>query len=218
MSSPTRLILARHGQAHCNVHGIIGGPQGCTGLTDHGRHQAAQLADQLRADHAHAPIAAAYTTPLRRARETADVIADRLDLLVATVDDLREPDYGDADGQPWIDVVTAFGRIPAQHPDDPLAPGAETWTFYLDRATATLRDILARHTGDTVLVVGHGETVNAAAHLFLDLAAGLRVRAAFAVHYASITRWEQQPLAWTQPGAGWRWTLLTHNDTAHLTQ
>jgi probable phosphoglycerate mutase len=51
-------------------------------------------------------------------------------------------------------VVTAFGRIPAQHPDHPIAPGAETWTAYLQRATATLRDILARHSGGTVLIVG----------------------------------------------------------------
>ena len=175
------------------------------------------MADRLRADHTEAPITAAYTTPLRRAQETADIIGHHLDLPVTTVDDLREPDYGDADGKPWTDVVAAFGRIPAQHPDRPIAPGAESWSAYLQRTTAMLRDILARHTGGTVLIVGHGETVTAAAHLFLDLAAGLRASAAFAVHYASITRWEQQPLTWTRPEVGWRWTLLNHNDTAHLT-
>ncbi|ORT53586.1 histidine phosphatase family protein [Frankia sp. KB5] len=215
--SLTRLILARHGQAHCNVQGIVGGPRGCTGLTDHGRRQAQQLARRLYTDHMQTPIAAAYTTPLRRAWETADVIAEHLDLSVTAVDDLREPDYGDADGKLWTDVVSEFGRIPAQHPDHPIAPGAETWTAYLQRATASLRNILARHTDEAVLIVGHGETVTAAAHHFLNLTAGFRASIAFAVHYASITRWEQQPLAWTQPGTGWRWTLLTHNDTAHLT-
>lgn len=214
--NPTRLILARHGQAHCNIRGIIGGPHGCTGLTDHGRHQAQQLAHRLLADHTHARVTATYTTPLQRARETADIIADHLDLPITVAHALREPDYGDADGKPWTDVVTAFGHIPAQHPYHPIATGAETWAAYLQRATAALRDILARHCGDTVLIVGHGETVTAAAHLFLNLAAELRASVTFAVHYASITRWEQQPLAWTQPDAGWRWTLLTHNDTAHL--
>jgi probable phosphoglycerate mutase len=215
-SNPPRLILARHGQAHCNAHGIIGGPRGCTGLTDHGRRQAKQLAAR-HADHTQQPISAAYTTPLRRARETADIITDHLGLPIAIKHDLREPDYGDADGTPWTDTVAAFGRLPAQHPDHPIAPGAETWTAYLQRATATLREILTRHTGETVLIVGHGETVTATAHLFLNLAASLRASAAFAAHYASLTRREQQPLAWTQPDAGWRWTLLTHNDTAHLT-
>ncbi|WP_190814521.1 histidine phosphatase family protein [Saccharopolyspora pogona] len=110
------------------------------------------------------------------------------------------------------------GGPPAQHSDHPLAPGAETWTSYLQRATTALQNILARHAGGTVLIVGHGETITAAAHHFLNLAASLRATAAFAANYASITRWEQQPLSWTRPGAGWRWTLLTHNDTTHLTK
>jgi probable phosphoglycerate mutase len=85
------MILARHGQAHCNVRGIIGGPRGCTGLTDHGHHQAQQLAERLRADHAQTPITAAYTTPLRRTQETSDIIADQLGLPIAVEHDLREP-------------------------------------------------------------------------------------------------------------------------------
>lgn len=215
--NPTRLILARHGQSHCNVHGIIGGLRGCTGLTDHGRHQAQRLAGRLGAEHASQAITAAYTTPIRRARETADIVAGHLDLPLQTVNDLREPDYGDADGQPWTEVVAGFGRIPAQHPHRPLAPGAESWTTYLQRSTTALQALLTRHAGETLLVIGHGETITAAAHHFLHLDADQRATIAFAVHNASITRWEQQPLAWTLPDAGWRWTLLTHNDTTHLT-
>jgi probable phosphoglycerate mutase len=67
-----------------------------------------------------------------------------------------------------------------------------------------------------MLVIGHGETVTAAAHLFLSLPASARATAAFGSHYASITMWEQQPLSWTRPDAGWRWTLAVHNDTSHL--
>ncbi|QIZ38543.1 histidine phosphatase family protein [Saccharopolyspora sp. ASAGF58] len=79
----------------------------------------------------------------------------------------------------------------SQHPDHPLAPGAETWTSYLQRAITGLQNILACHAGGTVLIVGHGETITAVAHHFLDLAASLRATAAFAANYASITRWEQ---------------------------
>ncbi|WP_033288297.1 hypothetical protein [Amycolatopsis jejuensis] len=52
-----------------------------------------------------------------------------------------------------------------------------------------------------MLIISHGETVTVAAHLFLDLSASIRASAAFVVHYASITRWEQQRFAWTQPDA-----------------
>jgi probable phosphoglycerate mutase len=199
MTAATRLILARHGQAHCNVLGAIGGPRGCTGLTDHGRHQVQQLAERLRAEHDLDSITAAYASPLPRARESAAIIADRLAIPIAVDPDLREPDYGDADGQLWTDVVAAFGGIPAQHADRPVAAGAETWTAYLRRATATLRAILDRHAGGTILIVGHGETVAAAAHHFLDLTAEIRAHVGFAAHYAGLTRWEQQPLSWTRP-------------------
>jgi probable phosphoglycerate mutase len=40
-----RLILVRHGHAHAGFHGVIGGPRGCTGLTDRGRWQAEALRD-----------------------------------------------------------------------------------------------------------------------------------------------------------------------------
>jgi hypothetical protein len=79
--------------------------------------------------------------------ETADIITEALGRTVIVEPDLREPDYGDLDGKPWTDVVAAFGRIPAQHPDHPIAAGAETSTAYLQRATAALRTILTRHRG-----------------------------------------------------------------------
>jgi len=59
--------------------------------------------------------------------------------------------------------------------------------------------------------------MTAAAYFFLDRSPHTRANAGFSAHYASITRWEQLLLAWTQPDAGQRWNLLSHNDTAHLT-
>jgi SAM-dependent methyltransferase len=54
----TELVIARHGEAHCNVLGVVGGERGCTGLTDLGHRQATQLATRLgplcRLDHGHA--------------------------------------------------------------------------------------------------------------------------------------------------------------------
>jgi probable phosphoglycerate mutase len=210
---PTELLIARHGEAWCNREQIVGGPRSCRGLTDTGRAQSHRLARKLRAIHEQRPITVLYTTPLRRVRETAAILAPALGIDAIVEPDLREADYGDADGRPWVDVVAAFDGVPASEPDRPIAAGAEAWSQYLHRSMAALRSILDRHAGQRVLIVGHGETVTTAAHLMLDLPTTTRTRAAFAAHPASLTIWEQQPLAWTRPGAGWRWTLVRHNDT-----
>jgi probable phosphoglycerate mutase len=214
---PTELLVVRHGEAHCNVDQIVGGPLGCKGLTGNGRQQIRRLTARLRHEHADRPFSAMYTTPLVRVRDSAAIIGSDLGLTPSDEPGLAETDYGSADGRSWAEVVRDFGLIPVQEPDRPIAPGAEPWSWYLERATATLTAIIRRHASERVLIVGHGETVAAAAHLFLRLPARVRAHAGFAADPASLTHWAEQPLSWTRPQAGWRWTLLRHNDTQHLT-
>jgi probable phosphoglycerate mutase len=129
---------------------------------------------------------------------------------------LREPDYGEADGLPWSEVLGRFDGIPALRPDLPLAPGGEAWTDYLARSTVALTAILGRHRGQKVLLVGHGETVSTACTLFLQLVPGWQSRAALAVDQASVTRWQQHPVAALKQTELRRWVLVQHNDTCHL--
>ncbi|MGH3715460.1 MAG: histidine phosphatase family protein [Micromonosporaceae bacterium] len=211
MPDPTELFIVRHGEAHCNRDQVVGGNRGCTGLTYTGRDQVACLATQLRGHHAERPFDVLYTSPLRRTRETADIIATQLRLAIHDEPDLREQDYGTADGKPWVDVVEAFGGVPALEPHRPIAAGAETWTRYLRRATKALNRVLTRHAGQRILIIGHGETIDASFRLLLNLAATSRGRAGFAARHASLTHWAQHPVALTRPHAGWRWTLCVHN-------
>ncbi|MEU1396151.1 histidine phosphatase family protein [Micromonospora zamorensis] len=212
MASTTELVISRHGEATCNVAGIVGGKQGCTGLTDLGRNQAEQLAARLAAEHAHRPYAAFYATPRLRVVQTAEIITRAL-RLPATIDpDLRGPDHGDADGRPWVDVKTSFQGPPQHSPDRQYAPGSETWNEYLDRATAALQKILARHDGDRILVAAHGETVEAAHTLLLELPRNACLRLGFVTDHASVARW-QLP---TNRFGRTIWQLVTHNDTRHL--
>ncbi|MDT5024194.1 MAG: 2,3-bisphosphoglycerate-dependent phosphoglycerate mutase [Micromonosporaceae bacterium] len=96
----TELVIARHGQAVCNMLGIVGGERGCTGLTDLGQHQASQLAQRLGTEHGEHPFDAFYTTPRLRVRQSAEIVAATLGLSPAIEPDLRGPDHGDADAQP----------------------------------------------------------------------------------------------------------------------
>lgn len=217
MASPSTLLITRHGEAHCNRQMIVGGPTGCTGLTELGRDQVARLADRLRREHRQHPFDALYTTPLRRVRESATIVSNALDLPAVVEPALREQDYGPGtDGRPWSEVVEAFGGIPSLEPERALAPGGETWSQYLRRASAALARILAHHDGQRVLVVGHGETIDASFRLFLNVTARTRGHVGFNALPTSLTRWQQHPAAWTRPDAGWRWMLYAHNDTAHL--
>lgn len=216
MIPSTELLIARHGEAWCNLKQIVGGPRGCRGLTDTGRTQVRRLAEWLYKEHKHQSIDAFYTTPLRRVQESATIVAKTLDLNFVTKPDLRETDYGEADGKPWMEVVTVFGRIPNLEPDRPIAPGAETWSEYLHRSTTALRKILTYHAGQRILIIGHGETVVTAVHLLLNLPGRTRSTAGFAAYPAGVTVWKEEPISWTQPGTGRRWALVRHNDTRHL--
>jgi probable phosphoglycerate mutase len=213
MTVTTELLLARHGEAACNLAGIVGGDRGCTGLTPQGRQQVNHLAARLAREHAQRPFDVVYTTPRRRVRETAEIVTQALRLPATIEADLRGPDHGDADGRPWQEIKTAFGGPPQHHPDQPYAPGSESWNAYLHRATHALDQILTRHQGQRILVLAHGETIQAAHTLLLGLLPGTCRHAGFLTDHACLTRWQHHVNRLGQTA----WMLAAHNDTRHLT-
>jgi probable phosphoglycerate mutase len=208
----TELVLTRHGEAN-NRAGTVGGERGCTGLSPQGHEQAQRLAARLAAEHQAHPFDAFYGTSRRRVRETIEIINAVLPMPATIVDELRGPDHGDADGRPWHEVKAAFGGPPQHDPDQPYAAGSETWNEYLDRVTETLRKILDRHTGQRILVAAHGETIEAAHVLLLQLPATVRLGLGFVTDHACITRWQQHVNRFNRRV----WMLAAHNDTRHLT-
>lgn len=214
MAVTTELVLTRHGEANCNLAGIVGGERGCTGLSPRGRDQVARLATRLAAEHRSRPFDAFYGTGRQRVRDTIDILSGALGLTATVVDDLRGPDHGDADGRPWHDIKTAFAGPPQHNPDQPYAVGSETWNQYLHRATATLRDILHRHAGERVLIAAHGETIEATHVLLLQLPPTVRTALGFVTDHACITRWQQHVNRFGRHV----WMLAAHNDTSHLTK
>lgn len=213
MAITTELLLARHGEANCNVAGIVGGERGCTGLSPRGRHQVEQLALRLADEHVANPFDIIYTTPRRRVRETAEIISMVLGLLPTVEPQLRGADHGDADGKPWHEIKTAFGGPPQHDPDRPYAAGAEPWNAYLARASAALHAIITRHQGLRILVLAHGETIEAANTLLLGLRTGTCRTTRFTTNHACLTRWQRQVNRLDQAV----WLLTAHNDTSHLT-
>jgi probable phosphoglycerate mutase len=207
----TELLLIRHGQAHCNVAGIVGGPRTCTGLTEHGKNEMQWAADRIAAEYPGTPrITTVHTGPRLRLRQSAELLAHTLNVPVVVEPGLDGPIHGDADGRPWREVTAEFRGHPQAHPDRAWAAGSDTWNVYLSRATAFLTELLSRMAGQHIVMATHGETVIAAHSLLLGLPLGSPVR--FAVEHASLTRWQHQRNRFGHES----WWLDCHNDTAHL--
>ncbi|MFF9851052.1 histidine phosphatase family protein [Streptomyces litmocidini] len=213
MTVTTELVIARHGEARCNVEGRVGGPKTCTGLTDAGRRQIEQLAARLAAEHRVGPFAAVYAGPRLRLQETGRILAAALDLPLTDAPELDGPRHGEADGRTWREVEAAFGGAPHTHPEQPYALGSDSWNGYLTRATRYLADLLERNEGQRVLLAAHGETIHAACHLLLGIPLDRAPGIGFGTDHASLTRFKHQ----RDPYSHERWVLEALNDTAHLT-
>ncbi len=150
----TTLYLVRHGQTDWNV---LGRYQGHTDLPLNavGQAQAQALARQLTGN----PLAAIYSSDLRRARETAEVLAEALGLAVQPDPRLREMNLGAWEGQTVAEIVQRYPEAWAARTRDPLharAPGGESVVEVAGRVTAAAESIAAVHPASQVLVVAHG--------------------------------------------------------------
>ncbi len=180
----TTIFLVRHA-AHDRVDRVLCGRMPGVGLGDTGRWQAEALAEWF-AGKAPAAVDAVWTSPLDRARETAQPIADRLGLLALDSDALREIDFGDWTGR-------AFDELR----DDPRwrrwneartgerPPGGETMAEAQSRAMAEVERAREEHPGRGVVLVSHGDVIKAILAGVLGLP--LDAHARFEVSPASIS-------------------------------
>jgi broad specificity phosphatase PhoE len=160
-----RLLLIRHGESVWNeVRRFQGGTD--VPLSERGRGQAQALGRSLRGWR---PVAA-YASPLRRARETAEIALAGTGLPIVTLPELRELSLGEWEGclseevrarpgDPW----GAWVRAPLDCPP----PGSERLDDVQRRALEAMKRIQAAHgDGEDVVVVAHGGIISVyACHL-----------------------------------------------------
>ena len=152
----TRVFLVRHGATPLTADDRFAGSSDVP-LGPEGQVQVERLAERLAA----APLAAAYSSPLRRSVTTATVVAGPHGLSLVLADGLREIDHGRWEGLRRDDVQRMYPDEYAAWERDPLhvAPeGGETGEHVLVRALPVMNDIIARHAGQSVLVVAHKAT------------------------------------------------------------
>jgi 2,3-bisphosphoglycerate-dependent phosphoglycerate mutase len=210
----TRIVLVRHGEAECNRNHIIGGPKGCTGLTNLGRLQVAALADRLYESGELRQATALYSSVLPRATETAErlrpVVGPGPTALgpVRERCDLCELHPGDCDGMEWSDMVKTFG-VPDWDvdPTAPIAPGGESWAGFVERASGAVRQIVRDHPGELVVAAVHAGVIEATMITFLGVPPEVYRRGWLRIVHASMTEWEWVP-------SESRFVLLRFNDSA----
>jgi broad specificity phosphatase PhoE len=204
-----RLILVRHGDAHAGFRGVIGGPTGCTGLTDRGRQQAAALRDYLAASRrVRADVLLASVIP--RAIETAEIIAPGLGIETFGREcDLCEVHTGAADGLDWAEWGVRYGSFDMEaEPDRVFAPEGESWNSFHERVQQMLERLAKEYEGRTVVAVCHAGVIMASMRVLLGIGrpgTGARL----APTNTGLTEWEWEPRAG-------RWTLHSFNEACHL--
>jgi uncharacterized phosphatase len=141
--STTLVYLARHGQTALNESGVLRGLLDPP-LDETGQQQAAHLGAALGPRQPSLVVA----SPLRRARETAQPVADYAGLTVTPDDCLLDRDYGPWAGIPKKSVVAQWGSVDA-------APGVEPRSAVRERAVPGLTALARRCPAAAVVVVSH---------------------------------------------------------------
>ena len=198
-----KLYIIRHGQTDWNVLGKIQGRQDIP-LNETGRRQAACLAKGME----HRPVTMIFSSPQKRALETAQAIADSHAVQVTQLSWLVEIGYGTWEGRTGEDIMTTDRELYNawwEHPATVAPPGGETLNQVDGRCAAAWDYIKAHMTGDAA-VVAHGGTL---AHFIVHLLKGQPDAEEIVVGNASITTVEYDP----ETGVC---RLLELNDCSHL--
>jgi probable phosphoglycerate mutase len=206
VGAATTFLLLRHGAtAHTAEKRFSGSGGADPELSPEGAAQARAAAAAVAS---RGQVDAVVSSPLRRARQTADVVAAELGLPVREVESLRECAFGEWEGltfaevqEQWPDELTAWLADTSVAP-----PGGESFDAVAARVRRARDQLLTRHPSRTVLAVSHVTPIK------------LLVREALTAPLTALYRMELSPASLTEidwyaeDGA----SLRKFNDDAHL--
>ncbi|MBA2415052.1 MAG: bifunctional RNase H/acid phosphatase [Geodermatophilaceae bacterium] len=199
----TTTLLLRHGQTEHSADRRFSGRNDLP-LTAEGERQARAAGQRLLG----ADLAGVVSSPLRRTRQTADIVAELLDLQVGTDDDLVETDFGAWEG---LTVTEAAEAYPAEMAAwtasaDVAPPGGESFAAVARRVRGARTRLLSAYPTGVVLVVSHVTPIK----LILAAALDVPIEVLFRIHLdpAGLST-----VDWHDGGAA---SVRLVNDTSHL--
>ena len=129
-----------------------------------GRAQAEAMAARL----ADVPLKAVYASPLRRATETAEAVAERYGLAVRPCDGVLEVEYGRWTDRPLAQLArTKQWAVIQARPSLVEFPDGETIRGMQTRAVDAVEELVARHRNDAIAVVSHADVIKALVAFYL---------------------------------------------------
>jgi broad specificity phosphatase PhoE len=169
-SMATILYLVRHGATDANLCRpyVLQGRGMDLPLNDTGLRQA----QCVRTLFERKSIAAVYSSPLRRAFDTATAVAEPHRLDVGVIDELIEADVGKWEGMSWEQIRRDFPEACEDFQrDQSRYPylGGESYVDVAQRAVPALTQLMERHAGRTIVAVAHNVVIRACAATFLKM-------------------------------------------------
>ncbi|MGA1617292.1 MAG: histidine phosphatase family protein [Pirellulales bacterium] len=208
-----RQILIRHGESLSNREGRVQG-QADVELSEVGQRQAAAVADWCRRQPEMAAADELWSSPLRRARATAEAIGVAIGKPVQLADDLRELHAGIFQGHLWDDLAVRFPTEVARWQSGDLdyqIPKGESRRQLAERGRQALEALADRPT-KRMIVVAHGGILTAALGLLVGRDHPLLAEASERpfTRLPALANCSISELTWPGP------KLVRFNETSHL--
>ena len=155
-----QVIFLRHGQAKNNTERILAGRTEGIPLTDRGVQQAEHTAQLLE----HMNISAIYSSPIQRAKHTAEIVGNHNSIDVQIDDRLIELDMGKFTGMPYDEIFSSHGNVFMKFYNGELEiahNGVETFSEVKRRVNSIVEHVLEKHPNENVVLVTHMDPIKA---------------------------------------------------------
>ena len=162
------IIFLRHGQAKNNLERILTGRTPGVPLTEKGIDQAEKAAKFLE----HMNISAIYSSPIERAKHTAEIVGKHNSLDVTIDDRLIELDMGKFTGVPYDEIFTSHGNVFMKFYNGELEiahNGVETFSEVKKRILGIVDHVIEKHPDQNVVLVTHMDPIKAMLSTVVDL-------------------------------------------------
>ena len=163
-----QIIFLRHGQAKNNTERILSGRTPGVPLTDKGITQAQQTAELLE----HMNISAIYSSPIQRAKHTAEIVGKHNSIDVTIDDRLIELDMGKFTNVPYDEIFTSHGNVFMKFYNGELEiahNGVETFADVKKRVASIVEEVIEKHPDQNVVLVTHMDPIKAMLSTIVDL-------------------------------------------------